>query len=148
MTACDLIPGGPCFRRGGGGGARAHGPGRFGNSEVPPTKMVPGDDHLCVWGLRVLRVRAHTQPLSMVLPSASGVYGKASVYSRLPIQLLTGGGGGDLGGCFSSWVGGSKALDPPPFRGFPGLAPATHSFLVHRSLVKLCSIAPFLFVFM
>ena len=39
---------------------------------------------------------------------------------------------------------------PPPYnsKGFVGWAPATPSFLVYRSLVKLCASAPFRFVFM
>ena len=55
-------------------------------------------------------------------------------------------GGGGLGGCVFSRVGGSKALDPPPSYNserFLGWAPATPSFFGHRSLVWLFAGAPF-----
>ena len=55
-------------------------------------------------------------------------------------------GGGGLGGCVFSRVGGSKALDPHPSynsEGFLSWAPATPSFFGHRSLVWLFAGAPF-----
>ena len=53
------------------------------------------------------------------------------------------------GGWVFSRVGGFKALDPPPpvrILQVSSLGTATPSFLVDRSLVKLCVVAPFLFV--
>ena len=49
-------------------------------------------------------------------------------------------------------MGGSMALGPPPpppynSEGFLGWSSATPSFLVYRSLVWLCAVAPFHFLF-